>query len=184
MLEEVRDLNDNYISYEYFKDNGQIYPSKITYTGHGATDGIYEVDFAGSYNPDIATTTATGFPVKTYYKISEISVKANGELVRDYSLTYANGFKNINLLLSSVTEAGRDENGATTTLPAYTFTYNNGFDLAWTRDTQYSLGALDTFVATGDWTGDGVWKDMGSRPIDANGDGYADQIGGVGARNG
>ena len=33
MLQEVRDLNDNYISYEYYKDNGQIYPSKITYTG-------------------------------------------------------------------------------------------------------------------------------------------------------
>ena len=51
MLQEVRDLNDNYISYEYFKDNGQIYPYKITYTGSGSTDGIYEVEFARTLQP-------------------------------------------------------------------------------------------------------------------------------------
>jgi hypothetical protein len=45
MLEEVRDLNDNFISYEYSKDDGQIYPSKVTYTGSGSTDGIFEVAF-------------------------------------------------------------------------------------------------------------------------------------------
>ena len=80
MLQEVRDLNDNYISYEYFKDNGQIYPSRITYTGSGSTDGIYEVGFSRTLNPDIATTTDTGFPVKTFYKISAIYVRVNGEL--------------------------------------------------------------------------------------------------------
>jgi len=31
MLEEVRDVNDNYISYSYFKDIGQIYPLAIKY---------------------------------------------------------------------------------------------------------------------------------------------------------
>ena len=35
---------------------------------------------------------------------------------------------------------------------------------------------MDTFVATGSCAGDGIWKDPGTRPIDANGDGYADQI--------
>jgi RHS repeat-associated protein len=176
MLEEVRDLNDNYISYEYYKDNGQIYPYKIRYTGHGSTDGIFEVEFARSYNPDIATTTSAGFPVKTYYKISEIHVKANEELVRNYVLSYSNGFKNINLLLTSVTESGRDEVGATTTLPEYTFNYDDGFDMAWTLDTQFGTSSIENFVATGSCAGDGIWKDAGTRPIDANGDGYADII--------
>jgi len=45
MLEEVRDLNDNYIKYEYYKNDGQIYPSKVKYTGYNTTDGIFEVEF-------------------------------------------------------------------------------------------------------------------------------------------
>ncbi len=36
-LEEVRDTNDNFIRYEYFKDAGQIYPAKIIYTGNATT---------------------------------------------------------------------------------------------------------------------------------------------------
>ena len=176
MLEEVRDLNDNYISYEYYKDNGQIYPYKIRYTGAGSSDGIFEVEFSRTYDPDIATSTATGFPVKTYYKISEISVKASGQLTRHYALSYTDGFKNINRLLSSITESGRDELGATTTLPAYTFTYNDGFDMVWSLDTQFATSSMDDFVATGYCAGDSVWKDLGTRAADINGDGYADQV--------
>lgn len=176
MLEEVRDLNDNYISYEYFQDNGQIYPATITYTGHGSTDGIFEVAFARSYNPDVATTTDAGFPVKTYYKVSQINVTVNGDLVRSYALSYANGYKDINLLLSSVTESGRDELGATTTLPAVTFDYNDGFDMVWTHDTAYATSSMERFVATGQCAGDGIWKDLGMRTIDGNGDGYGDLI--------
>src|SRR3989338_5614611 len=42
MLEEVYDTNDNFVSYSYSKDQGQIYPSKITYTGSGSTEGIFD----------------------------------------------------------------------------------------------------------------------------------------------
>ena len=176
MLEEVRDLNDNYRHYEYYQDNGQIYPSKITYTGSGSTPGIFELHFIRSYNPDIATTTSTGFPVKTYYKISQVQVTANGQLVRQYDLSYGNGFKNINLLLSSITELGVDEMGATTTLPAYTFDYNPGFSPTWTLDPNFATSSMDFFVASGSAAGDGIWKDLGIRMVDVNGDGYADQI--------
>ena len=179
MLEEVRDRNDNYISYQYYKNVGQIYPYKITYTGHGSSDGPFEIEFARTYDPDIATTTDTGFPVKTYYKLSEIHLKANGSLVRNYALSYTNGYQNINRLLSSVTEAGRDELGATTTLPAQTFNYNDGFDLAWSLDSQFSTSSIDHFVRTAACSG-GALLDNGTRPIDANGDGYADLILGEG----
>ena len=37
VLEEMRDTNDNYVRYEYFKDAGQIYPWKVKYTGSGTT---------------------------------------------------------------------------------------------------------------------------------------------------
>lgn len=53
LLEEVRDTNDNYIRYEYYHDSGQVYPDKIHYTGHGSTDGIFEVEFLRESRSDI-----------------------------------------------------------------------------------------------------------------------------------
>jgi hypothetical protein len=176
MLEEVRDLNDNFISYEYYKDNGQIYPSNITYSGHRSTEGPFEIEFVRSYNPDIATSSHTGFPVKTDYKISEINVKVSGTLVKHYALTYTNGFHTINKLLASITESGRDDQGATTTLPAYTFDYSNGVTPAWTLDSDFGTSSLKFFVKSGSASGDGIWRDEGTRTIDVNGDGYEDQV--------
>ena len=38
-LQEIRDPNNNYVKYTYARDNNELYPTKITYTGSGATDG-------------------------------------------------------------------------------------------------------------------------------------------------
>ena len=35
---------------------------------------------------------------------------------------------------------------------------------------------MERFIATGSCAGDGIWKDLGTRTIDANGDGYGDLI--------
>lgn len=88
MLEEVRDRNGNYISYTYYKNNGQIYPSTITYTGNGSTDGIYEISFSRESKNDIATSTLPGFAVVSDERIDEILVKVDGTWVRKYELTY------------------------------------------------------------------------------------------------
>jgi len=57
MLEEVRDKNDNYVSYEYYKDGGEIYPDTITYTGHDTTDGPFTVEFVREARDDIDTSS-------------------------------------------------------------------------------------------------------------------------------
>ena len=77
---------------------------------------------------------------------------ANGQLVRQYDLSYGNGFKNINLLLSSITESGVDEMGATTTLPAYPFDYNPALT-TWTLDPNFATSSMDFFVASGSASG-------------------------------
>jgi hypothetical protein len=97
-------------------------------------------------------------------------------LVRQYDLSYTNGFSSINLLLSSITESGMDESHATTTLPAATFEYNDGFDPVWTLDTTFATSALEYFVLSGSVAGDGIWKDNSARMMDINGDGYVDQV--------
>lgn len=88
MLSEIRDTNNNYIKYEYYKDDGQIYPSKITYTGNGSTDGIFEVNFLRESRTDIIPFNKTGFNVETNYRIYEINIKINNALVRKYDVDY------------------------------------------------------------------------------------------------
>jgi len=91
MLQEVRDRNDNYISYEYYEDNDQLYPYKIKYTGNGTTDGVYEIEFLRESRSDIATSSAPGFPIVSKYRINEIQVKVSGAWQRKYALSYGTG---------------------------------------------------------------------------------------------
>ena len=55
----------NYIKYTYNRDNNVLYPYKITYTGHGSSDGISTVSFATSTRPDTRFSYASGFAATT-----------------------------------------------------------------------------------------------------------------------
>lgn len=126
MLEEVRDTNNNFVRYEYYKNQGQIYPYKIYYTGSGATDGLFQIEFLRETRPDTLTSYETRFYTRTEYRISEIQAKVNGTWSRKYELDYTAGNNGVRSMLSTVTESGRDEiTGNTVTLPATTFQYSN-----------------------------------------------------------
>jgi len=169
MLEEVRDQNDNYIEYTYYKDGNAIYPSTITYTGNGSTDGPFGVEFFRELRGDVATSSASGFPILSRYRMSEIQAKISGSWVRKYTLGYTTGDNGYRGMLSSITESGRDENGNTTTLPTVTFEYSS---------------------STPDWTANASWGvphdtiidriDSGGRFANFNGDGLPDVARGAG----
>jgi RHS repeat-associated protein len=132
MLQEIRDQNNNYVRYVYAKDNGQIYPQAIYYTGNGSTDGIFKISFSTSTRPDTYTSYKPLFNVTTSYRISLISASINGTIVRQYTLSYGSGNNGTRSLLSSVQETGWDSNGQNAvSLPAETFSYvndsSNGF---------------------------------------------------------
>ncbi|MBP9749671.1 MAG: VCBS repeat-containing protein, partial [Candidatus Pacebacteria bacterium] len=164
-LEEVRDQNDNYITFEYYKDNGQIYPSKIIYTGNGVTDGIFDVEFVREARADIATTSDKGFQITTKYRIAEIRTEVNNTWARTYTLGYSSADNGAGSLLTSITESGQDEQSTTIATPAETYSYQ---------------------TATKDWTENDAWslpeyvvldgKDQGVRFMDVNGDGWVDII--------
>ena len=165
MLEETRDANDNYIKYEYFYDNGQIYPSKIIYTGNGATDGIFEIEFSRESRNDVATSTQTGFEVTTYCRINEIKAEINDSEARKYELGYTTGDNGVRSMLNTITETGTDEQSNTTTLPTDILSYQTAIK-SWTGDGNYS-DPLD-FVSGSD--------DTGARIADVNGDGLVDLL--------
>lgn len=140
MLEEVRDTNDNFIRYEYFKDKGQIYPSKIYYTGHGSIDGIFEVvfnreDFIMSPRMHYAS-----FEVRTNYRIKEVEILQNGQWIQRYKLDYSNADNGHRQLLSSVTESGRDLATAKVLSKNPTeFTYKKRGSVQWVEDPNWKL---------------------------------------------
>ena len=61
MLEEIRDSNNNYITYFYERDSAtnQIYPTRILYTGNGSTNGIFQIDFTRATRTDPITSYKT-----------------------------------------------------------------------------------------------------------------------------
>lgn len=164
MLSEIRDTNDNYITYEYSKDQGQIYPYRITYTGHSSTAGIFQVEFSKELKDDIFTSTQTSFEVNTRYRINEIQAKISGGWVRKYVLNYSTSDNGIKSMLESVTESGKAEDTTVTTLPATTFDYQNKTK-SWTLDTNWTIPIY--FEHNGD---------QGVRMIDINGDGLVDIV--------
>ena len=164
MLEEIRDTNDNYIEYSYYKDAGQVYPDTITYTGNNTTDGIFSVVFTRSSRSDAITQNKYGFGVTTNYKITDIQSKVSGTWRHKYVLAYTTGDNTQRSLLNTITESGQDESSNVTTLPAVAFTYQatgtgSEFvtDSAWSTAVSASINTAANFGAiVADLNGDAL----------------------------
>ena len=159
MLEEIRDPNDNYIKFEYFKDNNQAYPSRVVYTGSGSTDGVFEVRFIRESRSDIATSTKQGFTVVTKYRINQIQTIVDGTWVRKYNLGYIAGDNAARSLLNKIEESGLDTASTTSTLPANFFTHQ---------------ASTTNWTASSTWAAPTTWD--AARLADVNGDGLVDII--------
>jgi RHS repeat-associated protein len=169
-LDELRDSNNNYIKYTYYKDAGQIYPDVITYTGNGSTDGIFTVGFTRESRGDNLVQMDTGFTSTTTYRISRIEGSINGSWVERYDLGYSSGHNGNRSLLASIARSGRDEAGTVTSLPSTNFTYEtySGSGKSWSEDTNW---VVPVNIAREE-----VGYDDGARFVDINGDSLIDII--------
>jgi hypothetical protein len=123
MLQEIRDTNGNYIKYQYNRDNNELYPYKITYTGNGSTDGIDTVTFATSTRTDVRISYAPTFAATTTKVISEVDGAINGTTVRKYLLGFGAGNNGYRSMLTGVQQLGFDDNNVMTTQPTTTISY-------------------------------------------------------------
>ena len=162
MIAEIRNKNDNYIKYEYYKNVGQIYPDKITYTGNGSTDGIFKIEFLRESRNDNFKSYATAFLTETNYRISEIKISVNGIWVKKYKLNYISGDNGLRSLLLSIGESGNDEYGTIDTLPPTLFSYYEATP-GWTLD-------------IGTWTSPTPFANGFQSMLDVNGDALPDVI--------
>src|SRR5208337_1120362 len=165
-LDSIRDANNNYIKYTYYKDAGEIYPSTILYTGNGSTDGSLEVDFLRTSRSDARSSARPGFTITSNYLINEIDMKVAGDWVRKYTLSYTTGDNGARSLLSGITEAGKDGQGVVTTLQPTSFSYQHS-NPGWTAtSTNWNLPVPLVNQVSGS-----SCVDAGTRINDINGDG-------------
>ena len=154
-LREVRDLNDNVVRYHYVRvqDGGvanatvpgsNLYPRRITYTGHGATEGRYSVTFVRDRErgeprrPDVQIDARNGFKKVTADLLRRVEVKLDDQLIRAYELNYRTGAF-AKTLLASVSQFGEDNHLFTT----HTFDYYD--------DIRDQAGNYDAFDTAGGW---------------------------------
>ena len=167
MLSEVRDGNDNVVTYSYQKNGNQIYPLAINYTGNGSAAGIFDVGFSLETRADVAESFAAGFSVETAYRLSGIDVEVNGQARRSYELVYTTGDNGTRSLLQSITETAFDEDAASLTKPATTFDYSTA-DRSWSEDASFA-GLPVTIAGTGNGS-------LGVYLFDVNGDNLPDVV--------
>ena len=163
-VEESRDTNDNYISYSYHKESGQIYPDAVTYTGNGVEDGDFSIEFFRESRGDEFVTYDTGFRATTTQRVKEIRVSVDNTWVRKYELAYSTGHNGNRSILESITDTGKSDAGITDSLPPTRFTYET-YDTegkAWEEDSSWDVPEDIVRETTG--------YDDGTRFVDINGD--------------
>jgi hypothetical protein len=133
-ISKIQDANGNYITFQYYKDQGQLYPDTITYTEAPGVSGIFTVTFVRGARPTPATSYRTGYLVTTAYRITSIEVRSQGVLRKKYDLSYATGDNTLTPLLHGIAETSYTAAGTSLALPTTTFDYATHSSM-WTKNT-------------------------------------------------
>ena len=94
----------------YTKDQGEIYPDRIDYTGNTAA-GLSPTNYVKFYlesRTDVPVIFTTNYQVKTAKRLKTIEVRAGGAMVRAYRLTYVTSGSTRRSLLKTVTVFGNN----------------------------------------------------------------------------
>lgn len=168
-LDRVVDTNGNYMELSYTTDQGELYLSRIAYTGSEITGDPprHQVNFHIEPRPDAASSFVSGARVITAKRLSAIEVRTSGQLVRRYELGYAISAGSGRSLLSSVTEYG---SAGMTALPVVRFRYQHARG-AWILASEWTVPQEAAFT-----TGDNDDLDNGVRLVDVNGDALVDLV--------
>lgn len=170
-LDRVVDIHGNYMTVTYTKDQGEIYPDSIDYTGNEKTNLApgNQVKFILEDRTDVYPVFTPYRQVRTAKRLKTVGILGSGRLVRAYRLLYTASGGTSRSLLSRVEHYGSDAVlDATGTVTSGTAL--PGTMLTWPADTPYwdrgaSIQALsvnqgytdgNTYpMVVGDFNGDG-----------------------------
>ncbi|TMP99457.1 MAG: hypothetical protein E6L09_09410 [Verrucomicrobia bacterium] len=126
-LDRVRDINGNETYLSYAKDGEALYLSSISYNANVNTPALaatHTVDFVLEDRSDSFISFQTGYRVTLTKRLSRIIVRAGGDDVRKYVLSYVQSPSTLRSLLNSITQYGTDfASPAASSLPPITFSY-------------------------------------------------------------
>ncbi len=119
-LTKATDTNSNYIAYNYTKDQGKAYLTRIDYTGNeNGTSPANSVEFEREARTDIFSSYISTSRIVTAKRLKEIQVKTGDDLVWRYELAYDYSPSTNRSILKSITQYTSDDKN----LPVQTFTY-------------------------------------------------------------
>ena len=102
-ISKVTDANENYMTYEYFNDNGEVRIHKIKYTGNAITGTLpvneIEFDYIERLDKQYSYIQGASIPIK--WLINSIKLKTNAEDIQQYAIGY--DLNNINSKPTSIT---------------------------------------------------------------------------------
>jgi RHS repeat-associated protein len=115
-LDRVEDLNGNFISFTYGKDQGEIYLQRIDYAQSSTQPATFKVTCEWEARTDAADLFTTGFRVRTAQRLHAVEVWAGADRIRKYLLdyvapddkTHAYSLSTGRSLLRAITLLGRD----------------------------------------------------------------------------
>jgi RHS repeat-associated protein len=175
-LKEIRDTNDNYVRYEYTKDDNQVYPTRIVYTGHGNTDGIYEIKFQPFADGFPASATnvqsvsyRSGFSVETRFLLTRIEILTSGVTTRAYDIAYQSNTNGQKKLITSITpKAYKGAEESTKDITTFSYSVDTP---SYTSTAQYHLPSGYVLGQVM-----GIAESKRDMFIDLNQDGFTDYI--------
>ncbi|WP_035253545.1 FG-GAP-like repeat-containing protein, partial [Desulfatiglans anilini] len=122
-LDRVEDPNGNFMTVSYRKDQGEIYPHRVDYTGNRTLAPSNRVEFATEDRPDKPLSYPGHDKAVTAQRLKSIDVYAGSRLVRRYVLAYEQGRATGRSRLLSITQYGTD---GKTALPPAAFGWQEG----------------------------------------------------------
>ena len=123
-LEKSLDPVGNEIVYEYVKDNGQPYISKIKYANKDDSYH-YSIDFIYGAREDVLKSFKSSFLVTQSKLCTEIQIKSDDSfIVRSYELLYETQSESKLSLLSEIRQHGENGDDLVPPMPPIKFTYS------------------------------------------------------------
>ncbi len=173
-LDRVVDTNNNYMVFSYIKEDGQIYLSRIDYTGNqtGTLAPSNSVIFhTETTRPDPVLSYQPRFKTSTNRCLKTIEVQSSDSIVRAYKFTYSLSEQISRSLLTRLERFGTDtaiENGTVVSGTAFP-----GYNFNWLKGNQHAQFEAPIESSNGDPHPGGNYTVTFT---DINGDGLADMV--------
>ena len=94
-LHRITDVHGNFAAFHYVKADGNIYPSRYTWTGYGSEDGEYSIEFdidlSGGVRKDVTRSGRLGILQTDRALLRKVTVTNAGRPLRSYHPRYESG---------------------------------------------------------------------------------------------